>query len=231
MVGEHRFNDASDLADRLSERIAEGLRAALTVRGAASLIVSGGKTPQALFQRLARAPLDWGQVWIGLADERWVGTGEAASNERFVREHLLVSEAAAARFIGMKNAAADPVLGAASTWNAYKRIPRPFDFVLLGMGDDGHTASLFPGSPALQSALDLHSAPACVAMVAPVDPCSRLSLNLPALTDTREIIIASTGESKWRVFRAACAAGSELEYPVRAILRQDRAPVDFFWAP
>jgi 6-phosphogluconolactonase len=231
MVGEYRFLDAAELADRLCQRVTERLHAALKARGAASLIVSGGKTPLALFQRLARIPLPWDQVWIGLADERWVDTGDTASNERFVREHLLKSAAAAAHFIGMKNAAPNPALGAAHTWVSYAKIPRPFDVVLLGMGDDGHTASLFPGNPSLPTALDSKSAPACVAMEAPVDPRPRLSLNVPALTDARGIIVASTGDSKWRVFRAACAAGSELDYPVRAILRQEKTPVDFFWAP
>jgi 6-phosphogluconolactonase len=231
MAGEYRFKDAAELADRLSERVADRLRAALQARGAASLIVSGGKTPLALFERLARLPLAWGQVWIALADERWVGPGDAASNERFVREHLLVSEAAAARFVAMKNPAATPALGAADAWNAYAKIPRPFDLVLLGMGDDGHTASLFPANPALRAALDLKSAPGCVAMEAPVTPHARLSLNVSALTDAREIVVSSTGESKWQVFRAACAPGPDLEYPVRAILRQERTPVDFFWSP
>jgi 6-phosphogluconolactonase len=231
MVLEQRFPDAAALADRLSERVGARLREAAHTRGAASLIVSGGKTPQALFQRLARMPLAWSQVFIALADERWVGAGHPSSNERFVREHLLVSHAAAAHFIGMKNEASDPEAGAAQTWKSYGQIPRPFDLVLLGMGDDGHTASLFPGNPQLQAALDPESAPACVAMQAPIEPRPRLSLNLPALIDAREIIISSTGDSKWKIFRAASAPGSELEFPVRGILRQQKAPVEFYWAP
>ena len=231
MSGVYRFSAAAELADRLSERVAERLRAAITARGAASMIVSGGKTPQSLFERLARVPLDWRQVRIGLADERWVDAADESSNARFVREHLLVAEAAGARFIGMKNPAATPALGAAAAWEAYAELPRPFDLVLLGMGDDGHTASLFPGNRNLPAALDPLSPPACVAMQAPTAPHARLSLNLAALLDAREIIICSTGESKWRVYDAARNPGPDIEYPVRAVLRQDKVQADFLWAP
>jgi 6-phosphogluconolactonase len=226
-----RYADAGSLADALCALVTCRLQDAIAVRGRAGLIVSGGKSPQALFERLARAVLPWRQVWVGLADERWVDAGDAASNERFVREHLLLHEAAAANFIGMKNSAPSAAAGAAAAWSAYAIIPRPFDLVLLGMGDDGHTASLFPANPGLADALRSESAPACVAMQAPVAPQARLSLNLPALIDAREIVISSSGDAKWRVFRAASELGSELELPVRAVLRQKKTPVRFVWSP
>ena len=231
MNGEHRFSTVPELVDSLCERVATRLCTAIAARGTATMIVSGGKSPQSLFERLAQVSLDWGKVWIGLADERWVEFDEAASNARFVREHLLVSNAAGARFVGMKNPSATPALGAGIAWNAYSQLPRPFDVVLLGMGDDGHTASLFPDNPGLAAALDPQSPPACVAMQAPVAPQARLSLNLSALLDACEIILSGTGESKWRVYSAARKPGSDLEYPVRAVLRQGKVPVDFLWAP
>ena len=231
MTVEHLFADASALADTLCEFAAGRLRDAIETRGTAGLIVSGGKTPQALFERLARVALPWRQVWLGLADERWVPAIDAASNERFVREHLLVGEAAAANFIGMKNPAETAAAGAAAAWSAYGKLPRPFDLVLLGMGDDGHTASLFPGYRGLSAALNPQASPGCVAFEAPVEPRSRLSLNVAALIDARDVILCSTGATKWRVFKKACEAGSELDFPVRAILRQNKAPVGFFWSP
>jgi 6-phosphogluconolactonase len=110
-------------------------------------------------------------------------------------------------------------------------VPRPFDAVILGMGDDGHTASLFPGSPNLPRALNAAAAAGCVGMWAPVAPQPRLSLNLTALLDSRRIVVLITGESKWRTFAAACAPGPVEDMPIRAVLRQSRTPVDVLWSP
>jgi 6-phosphogluconolactonase len=103
--------------------------------------------------------------------------------------------------------------------------------MILGMGDDGHTASLFPGSPNLTRALNPAAAAGCVGMWAPVAPQARLSLNLTALLDSRRIVVLITGETKWRTFAAACAPGPVEEMPIRAVLRQSRTPVDVLWSP
>ena len=105
------------------------------------------------------------------------------------------------------------------------------DMILLGMGDDGHTASLFPGSPNLRSALNPAAAAGCVGMWAPSAPQPRLSLNVSALLDSRHIVILIAGESKLRAYLAAGAAGPMEDMPVRAVLRQQRAPVEVIWAP
>jgi 6-phosphogluconolactonase len=99
------------------------------------------------------------------------------------------------------------------------------------MGDDGHTASLFPGSPNLELALDDSAAAGCVGMRAPTAPQARLSLNLAALLDSRRIVILITGESKWQTYLAASQPGAAEEMPVRAVLRQRRTPVDVIWSP
>jgi 6-phosphogluconolactonase len=144
---------------------------------------------------------------------------------------LLRDNAAAARFAGLKNAAPSPDLGAVSAWETFARVPRPFDMTLLGMGDDGHTASLFPGSPNLRSALNPAASAGCVGMWAPDAPQPRLSLNLSALLDSRRIAILIGGEAKWRTYEAASGAGAVEDMPVRAVLRQQRTPVEVIWAP
>jgi 6-phosphogluconolactonase len=226
-----RLADIETLSRELATQIAADLTAAIGARGLASLVVSGGRSPVRFFEILRSQPLDWGRVCIALADERWVDPQDAASNERLVREVLLKDHAAAARFLGLKNGAPTPDLGAVSAWETFARVPRPFDAVILGMGDDGHTASLFPGSPNLPSALNRAAAAACVGMWSPVAPHPRLSLNLTALLDSRRIVVLITGESKWRTYTAACAAGPVEDMPVRAVLRQSRTPVDVLWAP
>jgi 6-phosphogluconolactonase len=226
-----RFADAEALAHELAAQIAASLTAAIAARGLASLVVSGGRSPVRLFEILRAQPLDWAQVCVALADERWVAPEDAASNEHLVREVLLKERAAAARFLGLKNAAPTPDLGAVSAWETFERVPRPFDAVVLGMGDDGHTASLFPRSPNLPSALNRFAAAGCVGMWSPVAPQARLSLNLTALLDARRIVLLITGEEKWRTYGAACGDGPVEEMPVRAVLRQTHTRVDVMWSP
>jgi 6-phosphogluconolactonase len=226
-----RYADIETVSRELATRIAASLAAAIGARGLASLVVSGGRSPVRLFEILRAQPLDWGHVCVALADERWVSPEDADSNERLVREVLLKDHAAPARFLGLKNGAPTPDLGAVSAWETFARVPRPFDAVVLGMGDDGHTASLFPGSPNLPRALNQAAAAGCVGMWSPAAPHPRLSLNLTALLDSRRIMVLITGESKWRTYAAACAAGPVEDMPIRAVLRQSRTPVDVMWAP
>jgi 6-phosphogluconolactonase len=226
-----RHLDLERLARELAAGIAAALAAALAARGAASLVVSGGRSPVLLFEHLRALTIDWSRVHVGLADERWVAPSDPASNEKLVRDVLLRDLAAAAAFNGLKNDAATPELGAGAAWQTFARVPRPFDVVLLGMGDDGHTASLFPDSPNLPAALDEHAAPGCVGMSSPTPPRQRLSLNLAALLDSRRIALLITGESKWRTYAAAAGPGSSAAMPVRAVLRQRRVPVEVHFAP
>jgi len=221
----------TDLARALAVDAAQTLASAIAARGAASLIVSGGKTPIKLFEQLRAEPIEWRRVSVALADERWVDPGDPGSNERMVREVLLQDRAAEARFAGLKNAAPSPDLGAVSAWETFARVPRPFDLTLLGMGDDGHTASLFPGSPNLSIALAPTAAAGCVGMRAPTAPQPRLSLNLSALLDSRRMLIVIEGEGKLSTYEAANGAGAIEEMPVRALLRQTRVPVEVIWAP
>jgi 6-phosphogluconolactonase len=228
---ERRFPNTVALTEALAADIAASLVDGLRAGRSASLVVPGGRSPVALFDTLSSMALDWRHVWVTLTDERWTPTTSSDSNEHLVREHLLRNAAAEANFVGLKRAAADPGGGAAASWSAIAPLPRPFDFVLLGMGDDGHTASLFPDSPELGVALDPLQPPGCVGMNAPVPPHARLSLNLSALLDSRRIALLITGSSKWATYERAGMSGPVAEMPVRALLRQHRVPVAVYWAP
>ncbi len=226
-----RYPDSEALAKQLAGDIAASLEQAIAQRGLASLVVSGGNSPVRLFEQLRIQPLDWGRISVALADERWVTPPDPASNETLVRDVLLRDRAAAARFTGLKNAAPSPELGAASAWETFAHVPRPFDAAVLGMGDDGHTASLFPHSPNLRDALDPNAPPGCVGMRSPTPPRARLSLNLAALLDSRRIYLLILGEAKWRTLTAALGPGPVEDMPVRAVLRQERTPVQVVWSP
>ena len=228
---ERRFDSVAALTGALAAEIAATLQGALAAGRGASLLVPGGHTPIPLFERLSGAQLDWSSVWVGLTDERWVDTHSSASNERLVREHLLRREAAEAHFVGLESAAADAHQAAPQSWSALAELPRPFDFVLLGMGEDGHVASLFPGSPGLARALDLAAPPGCVAMTAPVPPHARISLNLRALLDSRRIVVMIAGPDKWATYQRARTRGPVAQMPVRALLAQQNVPVAVYWAP
>lgn len=228
---EHLFADAAALTIALADEIARILRLAIARRDQASLVVSGGRTPVALFNRLSMEDLDWHLVTVVLADERWVDTDATSSNERLVRLELLRNKAAVARLVGLKSEAETAVAGAPLAWRGLAQIVRPFDCVLLGMGDDGHTASLFPASPLIEQAVDASQPPACIAMQAPGPPCERLSLNLAALLDAHRIVLHIQGATKWAVYQSAQAVGATREMPIRAVLRQSAVAVDVYWSP
>lgn len=225
------FEDAADLTHRMAELIVHLLGDSISHRGRASLVVSGGTTPVALFEVLSGADLTWEKVVISLADERWVDTGSPDSNEYMVRTHLLKNKAAAARFIGLKTT--DGAAGAGETACAMRirQIPAPFDLLILGMGDDGHTASLFPGATALQGALNMTSERICMAVSPPAAPHDRMTLTLPALLNSRRIFVHIVGEKKRQVYQTAIAGESPEEMPIRAILGQKKVPVTIWWVP
>jgi 6-phosphogluconolactonase len=226
----HRHADMASLAEGLAAETARLLADALTLRRRASLVVPGGRTPAAWFQRLRDADLDWARVDVTLSDERWVDPLEAASNESLVRRELLQGRAASARFTGLKTPAATAADGAAGTWRQLETIARPFDLVALGMGEDGHFASLFPDDPASSAGLSPAQAPGCVAVLAPAEPRERLSMNLCALLQCRRLALLVTGDRKWMLLEQQLE-GSASPLPVRALLRQQVAPLSIWWAP
>jgi 6-phosphogluconolactonase len=228
---EHRFANAAALNEALALEITGALQDGLAAGRGASLAVPGGRTPVALFEKLSNAELDWDDVWVTLTDERWVDATSPSSNEKLVRDHLLRGAAAEANFVGLKNGASEAHSGAHATWSSVAEIPRPFDFMLLGMGDDGHVASLFPDSPGLAVALDPSQPPGCVAMTAPVAPRTRLSLNLRALLDSRRIAVMIIGDDKWATYERARVRGPAVDMPVRALLQQQNVPVSVYWSP
>lgn len=215
----------------LCSHLCARLRQAIAIRGRASMVVSGGTTPVALYSLLARQALDWSRVELTLADERWVPPADAASNEGLVRRTLLQGAAAPARFLPLKNAASSPCLGQAASERLLRALPERLDLVLLGMGEDGHTASLFPGAAELEWALHPDPRRACAAITPPGAPWSRLTLTLPRLLAAREIILQLYGATKWTVLQRALEPGPVEQMPVRALFRQRQVPVRVYWAP
>lgn len=223
MPTEHRFADPADAAADMAQTIAGLLDDAITARGVATIALSGGRSPRAMLAALREQPVDWTKVVVTLVDERWVAPDHADSNERLVRETLLQGAASAARFVPMKNDAADAYAGQDACEAAMAALPWPFDIMLLGMGEDGHTASLFPGAAELAEGLTTQAL--TLAVTPPAAPHQRLSLSLHAILDSRLILLQIGGAAKEAVYRAALADGVVEEMPVRAALLQGDVPV------
>ncbi|MDG1311571.1 MAG: 6-phosphogluconolactonase [Porticoccaceae bacterium] len=223
------FENTSALDIELAEMVVAMLAADIESKGAASLVVSGGQTPMDFFHLLSQQLLDWSAVTVTLADERWVDNDHKDSNEKLVRENLLINEAHQAQFVSLKNLATDAVDGEAECEQALAAIDQ-FTLVILGMGDDGHTASLFPATEALALGLDMSSGRTAIAVTPTAAPHQRMSMTLPRLLNTQQIIIHISGESKQDVLQAAKSGDDIAELPIRAILNQQVAPLSIYWA-
>ncbi|WP_022682884.1 6-phosphogluconolactonase [Sphingobium bisphenolivorans] len=224
MPTEHLFIDGELAAADMARRIAALLGEAIAARGVATIALSGGRSPRPMLQTLSRAALDWAKVIVTLVDERWVAPDDADSNERLVRETLLQGAAAGARFVPMKNDAADAYGGQAACEAAYAALPWPLDIMLLGMGEDGHTASLFPGAAELPKGLSTQAL--TLAVTPPAAPHQRLSLSAAAILKSRHIFLQIGGAAKKAVYDRALAGEAMEELPIRLALCQHKVSVE-----
>ena len=208
---------AEAAAFAIGRRLADGLK----THGRASLVATGGRSPGPVFDHLRGQPhIDWARVVVTLSDERCVADGDPASNARAVRERLLQGEAAKAHFLPLWPAPPRAALEAIA----------PFDAVMLGMGEDGHIASLIPGDPGLAAAMDPASARQTVSVPKGLGnpPVARISLTFAALLQSRAIFLLIAGEAKREVI-ARAQTGADL--PVAALISQARVPVRILWSP
>lgn len=230
MVEEHLFAERGALIEGLAAAVQERLEVALAARGSASLAVSGGKTPAALFAALAVRVLAWDRVVITLVDDRFVDPDSEDSNERLVRTVLLQDRAARARLVSLRGDAALADAAAAAACAALQSVPQPLDVVLLGMGDDGHTASLFPDAPELNAALAPHAAPVLVLHPRSA-PHVRLSLSARILEEARFRALLIEGPAKRQTLARALSAGPDHEMPIRRFLNAENGLIHVYWSP
>lgn len=223
------FADPATLTAALVQHVAQRLKTDLARQEQAVLVVSGGRSPVPFFQALAGQPLAWSRVAVTLADERWVPPDHADSNEALVREHLLKGPAASARMVPLWTGDSTPEGAVAEVSATLAALPSPFSEVILGMGEDGHVASLFPGATEL--ALGLGTEAPVLAVHPPRAPHARLSLSLQAILHSRDVVLMISGSEKRAILERAMGEGPVEELPVRALLRQTAVPVSVFWAP
>lgn len=218
-------------AEAVAARLAAALAEALAADGRALFAGSGGSTPSPIYARLSEADLDWARVTATLVDERYVPETSPDSNAALLKRALLTGPAAAARFIPLYNPAVTVDRAAALASQALAAEGSALDAVLLGMGEDGHICSMFPGSPTLTTLLTPGLKPAVYGVPAGRDgaapPQERLTLNLPWLAGARCVVLALTGTKKRAVFERE-AAGDPAVSPVAALIAAN-APLEVFW--
>ena len=226
---EHFFDSREEASLAAADSIVEALTRRLDHQPRASLVVTGGSSPTLCYAALAKADIPWRRVKTVLSDERWVPPTHDDSNEKMVRETLLTGHATDAELLSLYDAQVS-VSNRSSTLNEMlEDLPIPFACSLLGMGEDGHFASLFPDSDSLEIGLQVDNPTFFVPVNTAASPHPRISLTLAALTRSDVIVLLFFGKAKHEVYKLAKAASTA--FPVSKLLAQNRAPVHVYWAP
>ena len=226
---ENLFDNREEASIAAAGHISRALARRLDAQGEASVVVSGGTSPAGVFAELARTKLAWSDVHVILSDERWVPADHADSNEKLVRETLLTGEARDASLLPVYKPGVDIEERCDELNDELRLAPFPYACALLGMGEDGHFASLFPDAANLAEGLDADSSRLCIPVDTAASPHPRVSLTLSALSRSDEILLLIFGEAKREVYEAAKQDANG--YPASHLLRQKRAPVHLYWAP
>ena len=227
-VGFYSTNSSESLAVDLSQNINEILVETIKKRGRVSMAVSGGSTPIPLFKVLSHLGLDWSKVDLTLVDDRWVSSDHKDSNELLVRSNLIRNKAVNVNFIPLKNDASTAKEGRASSEEALQSFSLPFDIVILGMGTDGHTASLFPCSEEINSAMDLNNNDCLVATTPTSAPYERLGMTAKAIMDAKSVFLHLNGSSKLHTLEKAMELKDVYKMPIYALLDDG---LDIYWSP
>lgn len=216
------FNNAQEITEFLTQDITNKLSAAIAKNGNASMVVSGGRSPIALFNALSHAELDWSKVVISLVDDRWVNSTHENSNELLVNTHLLINNANVATFIGLvgnQDSAFDGVDDAVAKFSSVKQI----DIMILGMGEDGHTASIFPCCKQLDDAMSADNNNRLIATKPETAPFERISLTLNEILAAKHVYLPLSGEGKVSVFETAKQLTDYKKMPIAAVINQHNA--------
>ncbi len=226
----NNFDSKADLDEALAEKVSQLLQLAIATKGKASIAVSGGSTPTGFFKVLSNKSIDWKKVTITLADERWVDLNSDASNTRLVHENLLQNNASVAKFFHLKQGEtlseeilADLNIAAVNTL-------LPLDVVILGMGEDGHTASLFPCSEQIAAGLDESNKNALIKVQPKTAPNQRITFSFAALKQSKHVFLHICGDSKKQVLEKALSDNNIFEMPIRAFLQGNTIDTQVYWA-
>lgn len=204
-----QFDSKQALEKELANAIAFELKNAIKEFGNARLLLSGGSTPAQLYTQLSGVQLDWSKVLIGLVDERFVPISHPASNEALLIQSIQQNEARDVKIVSMVVDATNEAANIIQVNKAYQPFIERTDVVVLGMGEDGHTASLFPGDKRSEELLQSSSI-GIFSTKAPVAPENRVTCSAEMLLKATSLFLMIVGDSKLSVFQAA----EENAYPI-----------------
>jgi 6-phosphogluconolactonase len=210
------------------------LQKSVEQNGVASLLVSGGSSPLQLYRQLSNSQLPWHAIQVGMVDERWVDPKHSKSNQRFIENTLIQDKAKNVRFVSMKTNNETAIESVTELHRQYEQLVNS-GVTILGMGTDGHTASLFPKAKGLKNALETDTF-YCGAISANQseitgEQTERMTLTLKALMSSEIIYLIISGQEKLKTYRQALEGTDVQEMPVRSILLQQEVPVVVYWAP
>ncbi|BFM07423.1 6-phosphogluconolactonase [Halioxenophilus aromaticivorans] len=222
------FASSNELDLALTAHVVAQLQKALDERGCASLVVSGGSTPKSFLSNLSEQPLDWGSVYVTLVDERCVLESHPSSNAKMVRETLMRNLAAEVNFVPLY-IQGETQMNCQQRFINHKVLAGTYDVVILGMGGDGHTASIFPQAQERDQALNLKTA-SNILLTDPVTVTPlRLTQTRKRLLNTRNLILHITGSEKQKVFEQA-SKEQNAELPISYFIHQEEINLDVFFS-
>ena len=216
------YADIAQLAKAFADYAAATLNSVVDKKQQATLVVPGGTTPIHYLPVLARCTLPWDKIAVTLSDERWVDVNDEASNERLIRKHLLAHLPKNTNFVGLKTLHESPSEALNTIHQRLDHLLQPFSLAVLGLGEDGHIASLFPGmNPEL--ATPHH----CVAVDQPIAPSPRISLSLTALVNSQHIALVVVGKAK-RQLLDRLSENPDPQIPLVWLLQRRQTPIVVF---
>ncbi|MBW8841267.1 MAG: 6-phosphogluconolactonase [Sphingomonadales bacterium] len=226
------YDDTDEMADAVAGDIGFIIESAIEPRGGAVVALAGGKTPIPIYQRLAKGKLEWKRVTIIPGDERIVPLGDPLSNVTMIAKTFLPLGARVMPIV--PQATADYKAAGRSADALMQDLHWPLDLCLLGIGGDGHTASIFPGpdfDEALNGPKERRMLGVMPDPLPPEAPVARVTLSRAAIVSSAAVMIAVTGAEKKKVLEDAISQGPSSAYPIGRVLADTELPVDIHWAP
>jgi len=223
----NEFSDRTSCEAALLNDVVNQIEETLKQKKTLAMALAGGNTPKPFYEKLGKQTLDWSKIKVTLTDERWVDAEHEDSNENMLKQTLMQENNC--EFFPLKNSEASPKVGQLRTAHMLKKNIPQLDFAILGMGDDGHFASVFPAMDNTQTLLDLHQTEPCLSAYPEGKP-PRMSLTLAYLLKAKKLYLFITGVQKHQVFKSMQDPQAANKLPIYYLIHQTACPLSVYWS-